>query len=81
MPAWLAPRSMDATPPPVPTATGCLVAGAEAGACPAALSWAGTATSNAANADKDETVIQRRRRRIGDLFCSNMSRPYWSTAV
>ena len=26
MPAWLAPRSMDATPPPVPTATGCLAA-------------------------------------------------------
>ena len=26
IPAWLAPRSMDATPPPVPTATGCLTA-------------------------------------------------------
>ena len=72
MPAWLALASMDATAPPVPTATGsfAVLAGAwaaaawpEAGTWPeAALTWAGTASKTAARAEMAETVVQRRIR-------------------
>src|SRR5207248_1177882 len=58
MPAWLASRLMDATAPPVPTATGCFLTAP--GARAAALAANGRAASAAARAEVTETVIRRR---------------------
>src|ERR1700760_545495 len=71
IPAWLAPRSMEATPPPVPTATGCLAPLLPPPPCPAALAalnCAGTVISRADRADREPITPQRRRRRIENLF-------------
>src|SRR3984957_20967946 len=59
MPAWLASRSMDATAPPVPTATGSFAGPAEA--WPAeARAPDGRATRSAARANPAETAGKRR---------------------
>src|SRR5579863_3263956 len=59
MAASLAFRSMEAAPPPVPTAVGCFPA-AVAAAPGAALARDGTAATSAARADRAETQAKRR---------------------
>src|SRR5437016_129045 len=70
MPAWLAPRLMDATAPPVPTATGCFLT-------PAKIRPADAPAGNdrprsaAARADVTGTAIRRR--------CIGTSRRSWAS--